>query len=60
MTDTARAEVWAMKQVLIQRPKWRRASPPDPLPIDPRDPDVLRAKERMYAAARSTRKRGSK
>ena len=37
-----------MKQVLIQRPKLRRSPPPDPLPIDPRDPDVVRAKARIY------------
>jgi hypothetical protein len=48
-----------MKKVLIQRPKLRRSPPPDPLPIDPRDPDVVRAKERIYAAARSARRRRS-
>ncbi len=48
-----------MKQVLIQRPKLRRSPPPDPLPIDPRDPDVVRAKERIYAEARSARRRRS-
>jgi hypothetical protein len=45
-----------MKQVLIQRPKVRRPSSSDPLRIDPRDPDVVRAKQRMYAAARSARR----
>lgn len=48
-----------MKQVLIQRPKLRRSPPPDPLPIDPRDLDVVRAKERIYAEARSERRRRS-
>jgi hypothetical protein len=48
-----------MKQALIKRQKLRRSPPPDPLPIDARDPDVVRAKERMYAAARSARKRRS-
>ena len=48
-----------MKQVLIQRPKLRRSPPPDPLPIDPRDPDVVRAKERIYAETRSARRRRS-
>jgi hypothetical protein len=37
-----------MKRVLIERPKARHVRPPDPLPIDPRDPDVVRAKSRLY------------
>jgi hypothetical protein len=39
-----------MKRIFLERPKVRRARPPDPLPIDPRDPDIVRAKARMYAA----------
>jgi len=39
-----------MKRVFLERPKARRAKLLDPLPIDPRDPDVVRAKSRMYAA----------
>jgi hypothetical protein len=37
-----------MKRVFLDRPKARYAPPPDPLPIDPRDPDVMRAKARIY------------
>jgi hypothetical protein len=39
-----------MKRIFLERPKPRRAPPPDPLPLDPRDPDVVRAKSRAYAA----------
>jgi hypothetical protein len=39
-----------MKRVFIERPKARRPPLPDPLPIDPRDPDVVRAKSRIYAS----------
>jgi hypothetical protein len=44
-----------MKRIFLERPKTRRERPPDPLPIDPRDPDVVRAKERMYVAGASAR-----
>jgi hypothetical protein len=43
--------VTMMKRVILDRPKVRRVLPPDPLPIDPRDPDIVRAKARLYAAA---------
>jgi len=39
-----------MKRTFLERPKVRRSPPPDPLPIDPRDPDIVRAKARLYAA----------
>jgi hypothetical protein len=39
-----------MKRVLMERPKARHVRPLDPLPIDPRDPDVVRAKSRLYGA----------
>jgi hypothetical protein len=37
-----------MKRVFLDRPKARHAPPPEPLPIDPRDPDIVRAKARIY------------
>jgi len=37
-----------MKRVFLDRPKARHAPPPEPLPIDPRDPDVVRAKAQIY------------
>jgi hypothetical protein len=37
-----------MKRVFLGRPKARHAPPPEPLPMDPRDPDVLRAKAQIY------------
>jgi len=40
-----------MRRIRLDRPKAHRALPPDPLPIDPRDPDIVRAKTRLYAAA---------
>jgi hypothetical protein len=43
-------EVRKMRQRLLERPKPRRqARVLDPLPIDPRDPDVVRVKQRLYA-----------
>jgi hypothetical protein len=42
-----------MKRVFLDRPKARYAPPPDPLPIDPRDPDVVRAKARIYREPRA-------
>jgi hypothetical protein len=48
-----------MKRIYLERPKPRRAPPPDPLPIDPRDPDVVRAKSRMYAASEKRSRRAS-
>ena len=37
-----------MKRVFLDRQKARHAPPPEPLPIDPRDPDIVRAKARIY------------
>ncbi|HEX3300092.1 MAG TPA: hypothetical protein VHW68_08270 [Actinomycetota bacterium] len=48
-----------MKRVLLERPKARRAPPPDPLPLDPRDPDVVRAKSRIYGSAVKRSRRAS-
>jgi hypothetical protein len=47
--------VTMMKRIL-ERPKMRRSRPPDPLPLDPRDPDVVRAKARLYAATARERR----
>jgi|SoiMetStandDraft_5_1073268.scaffolds.fasta_scaffold216841_2 hypothetical protein len=39
------AEVSRMKRIRIEKPKPRKASEfPAPLPLDPRDPDVVRVK----------------
>jgi hypothetical protein len=38
-----------MRRIHQERPKPRRDRPVEPLPIDPRDPDILRAKSRLYA-----------
>jgi len=43
-----------MKRIFLERPKARRERPPAPLPIDPRDPDVVRAKARIYATTART------
>jgi hypothetical protein len=48
-----------MKRIFLERPKPRRARPPDPLPIDARDPDVVRAKNRMYAESAKRSRRAS-
>jgi hypothetical protein len=37
-----------MKRIRIERPKLRKERRYDPLPLDPRDPDILRAKQLMY------------
>jgi hypothetical protein len=34
-----------MKRIRIQRPKLRKERRYDPLPLDPRDPDILRGKQ---------------
>ena len=38
-----------MRRIQEERPKYRKRRVLDPLPIDPRDPDVLRVKSRLYA-----------
>ena len=38
-----------MNCIRVERPKVRRGRGYDPLPLDPRDPDILRAKQLMYA-----------
>jgi hypothetical protein len=50
---TLRAEhllrkVMRMRQLQVKRIVKREPTLTDPLPIDPRDPDVLRAKRRLY------------
>lgn len=37
-----------MRQVKVRRTVKREATPAEPLPIDPRDADVVRAKRRIY------------
>jgi hypothetical protein len=37
-----------MKRIRIERPKVRKECQSGPLPLDPRDPDILRAKRMMY------------
>ena len=38
-----------MKRIQLQKPKIRRERTYDPLPLDPRDPGILRARQLMYA-----------
>jgi hypothetical protein len=38
-----------MRRIQEERPKPRKRRVLDPLPIDPRDPDVLRVKSQLYA-----------
>ena len=46
-----------MKQIRIEKPKYRRGrAEAELLPLDPRDPDILRAK----ALARASRKQPAK
>jgi hypothetical protein len=43
--DTAIVEVSAMKRIRIEKPEPRRPMEIDlPLPLDPRDPDIVRVK----------------
>jgi hypothetical protein len=37
-----------MRQLQVKRIVKREPTPKDPLPIDPRDADVVRAKRRLY------------
>jgi hypothetical protein len=37
-----------MKRIRIDGPKIRKECRDDPLPLDPRDPDILRAKQLTY------------
>jgi hypothetical protein len=41
-------KVMAMRQLKVRRVAKREATRADPLPIDPRDADVVRAKRRIY------------
>ena len=46
-----------MRQLQVKRIVKREATRNDPLPIDPRDADVVRAKRRLYErGVRSTRR----
>jgi hypothetical protein len=38
-----------MSRMRVERPKPKRRRVLDPLPIDPHDPEVMRAKARLYA-----------
>jgi hypothetical protein len=38
-----------MKRIRIERTKVRKEHGNEPLPLDPRDPDILRAKRLIYA-----------
>jgi hypothetical protein len=35
----------AMKQIRITKPRRRATEAPEPLPMDPRDPEIVRAKQ---------------
>jgi hypothetical protein len=37
-----------MKRIRIERPKVQKEHPNEPLPLDPRDPDILRVKHLLY------------
>jgi hypothetical protein len=37
-----------MRQLQVKKIAKRGATRDDPLPLDPRDPDVVRAKQRLY------------
>ncbi len=37
-----------MRQLQVKKVVKREAKPADPLPLDPRDADVVRAKQRLY------------
>ena len=49
-----------MKRVLIERPKARYVRPPDPLPIDPRDPEHVQRFPDIAWRPFLTRMRGEK
>jgi len=48
-----------MRRMHVQHRSTRRGDPPRALPIDPRDPDVLRAKQ-LKRAAQPTRTRAAR
>jgi hypothetical protein len=48
-----------MKRIRIERPKLREGRRYDPLPLDPRDPDILWAKQLTYFG-RPHHERGSR
>jgi hypothetical protein len=37
-----------MRQLQVKRLAKKKSAPTDPLPLDPRDADVVRAKQRLY------------
>jgi hypothetical protein len=47
-----------MKRIRLERPKPRRERRYDPLPLDPRDPDILRAKQ-LSSVRRPHHERGA-
>lgn len=42
-----------MNRIRVERPKVRNERGYDPLPLDPRDPDILRAKQFVYVGGSS-------
>jgi hypothetical protein len=46
-----------MKRIRIEQPKARKECQNDPLPLDPLDPDILRAKRMMSVRRSHPRKR---
>ena len=44
-----------MRQIQVKRNVKREPTRMDPLPLDPRDVDVVRAKQRLYGRARVSR-----
>lgn len=47
-TEHLLRQVMRMRQVQVKRIAKREPTRTDPLPIDPRDADVVRAKRRLY------------
>ena len=48
-TPAPDSDEWhTMKRIRMERPKLRTERRYDPLPLDPRDPDILRAKQLLY------------
>jgi hypothetical protein len=46
-----------MKRIRLERPKMRKERLYDPLPLDPRDPDILRAIQLMDVHRAQERRR---
>ncbi len=44
-----------MRQLQVKKIVKRESTRADPLPLDPRDVDVVRAKQRLYGRARVSR-----